>query len=160
MGRIVYIIRHAQNAGTRFNQADFGKEGASLIEAGIQESLRLTPQLQKLGINVGAEPVAVSELVRTQQTATHAGFTHLAINSLLNEVKTEHSPDTLELMLKTNQLPVAARTAAHKLLANPPREKVWVTHGLLIAGIAAELGLTSHELFIPTMGSLTTIQLP
>jgi hypothetical protein len=84
--------------------------------------------------NILDKPVAVSELLRTKQTAEIAGFKTININPLLNEVNTPDPVHTKEL-IKQKILPEEALAAAKALLSNPPKEGVWVTHGLVIAAL-------------------------
>lgn len=154
----IFIIRHAQSEGTRFNRADYGKKGGALVEAGIQEAKRLKSQMEKLGVDVATEPVAVSELQRTQQTASYAGFRHLTEYRELNEIDPDLSKAELEELLAHEQLPAEAIAAARRLIKNPPKERVWVTHGLVVAALIYELGISSDR-FIPKMASVTEITL-
>lgn len=156
--RKVYIIRHAQSEGNRFNRADYGKKGGALTEAGIQEAKQLKTQMERLGIRVATEPVAVSELQRTQQTASYAGFEHLVEHAELNEVDPDLSRDELEELIARKQLPLEAIAAAQRLIKNPPQERVWVTHGLVVAALIRELDMPSDR-FIPKMASVTEIVL-
>lgn len=55
--RTVFVIRHAQSEGNRFNRAAFGKEGGALTEAGVQEAKQLVAVMKRLGIDVATEPV-------------------------------------------------------------------------------------------------------
>jgi phosphohistidine phosphatase SixA len=160
MQRIVYIIRHSQAEGTRYNRMLFGKEGGALTEEGIQEAKTLKLQLKALGIDVNTEHVAVSDLQRTYQTASYAGFMNITVNSLLNEVNTGLPPEELEILLENKHAPEAAIKAAKAILDNPPAERVWVTHGLVVAGIAHELGIAPGELFVPEMGSVSKVTIP
>ena len=49
----------------------------------------------------------------------------------------------LEKLLKNIEVPKKAITAAKRLLNSPPEEDIWVTHGMLIAGIGHVLNLPS-----------------
>lgn len=97
------LIRHGKTDANRLTRAAFGKEGAPLNKLGVSQAKKLRKQLLARGFDLATEPVAVSELLRTSQTAQEAG---LQINtySLLNEVKT----------------PEAVQTAKN-ILASPPK---------------------------------------
>lgn len=158
--RVVFVIRHGQSEGNRHNRAAFGKEGGALTDDGVQEAKQLRSKLSEVGIDVRAEAVAVSELQRTYQTARYAGFEHINKYSSLNEVNSGLPPEELDALLKQLAVPDAAKVAAQKILHNPPNEKVWVTHGLVIAALAHQLGIAPSKVFIPPMGSVTKLVLP
>lgn len=160
MSRTVYIIRHGTSEGTRHNQASFGPGGGALTPQGVREAKALHQELQKLGIEAQTTPAASSFTKRARETARHAGFKQINTYSALNEVGGGLPPEILDAMLERKEAPPAAITAAQNLLKNPPPEKVWVTHGQLIAGIAHVLKIPTSELFIPKMGTITTIELP
>ncbi len=142
------LIRHAKTDANRLTRIAFGKEGAPINSTGEQQSLKLGVRLAKLGIDMTNEVVAVSELLRTRQTAESAGFKHLSVRSILNEVNTDNPQRTLELVAQA-KLPKQAVTVAKAIIANPPNEKLWVTHGLVIAAILVELKLSDPKNFIP-----------
>ena len=160
MTRIVYIIRHGTSEGNRHNQASFGPEGGALNEQGIKEAEVLHSKLKELGIDPHTEPAATSYLKRAYQTAYLAGFKQINKYTSLNEVGGDLPPEVLDAMIERKEAPPSAITAARKLLDNPPLEKVWVTHGQLIAGIAHVLNISSSRLFIPRMGTITKLKLP
>ena len=157
MSRVIYIVRHGQSEGNRHNRADFGKEGGALIDAGIAEAKALKDKFLEMGIDTKTEPAAISELKRTYETAIYAGFTKLHKYGSLNEVDSALKPKELDGMIKQKKTPDDAIIRAQSLLANPPTENIWVTHGVMIAGIASELGIPPDQLFIPKMGSITKV---
>lgn len=159
MSRVIYLVRHAQSEGHRHNRADYGKEGGALLDAGIAESKALKHKFLALGINPKIEQVAISELKRTYQTAIYAGFTNITKYPSLNEVDPPLDPELIEDMIKRKELPEDAVIRARVILENPPPENIWVTHGLIIAGLATELGIPLDHLFIPKMGSISTIEI-
>ncbi len=142
------VIRHAKTDANRLTRALFGKTGAPVNDEGKQQIEKLRLELLGLNINLDIEPVAVSELMRTNQTAELAGFSNITINPLLNEVNTADPKQTLELVAQ-GKLPEEAITAANALLANPPKQKIWVTHGLVMAGLLEVLGLADTKDRIP-----------
>ncbi len=59
----------------------------------------------------------------------------------LNEVVHGYELTYLGQTLDAGQLPPAALATAEFLLANRPPEGIWITHGLVIAGLYEVLGL-------------------
>jgi len=125
---------------------DYGKQGAPLNDTGILRAKALRAELQQYGLGLDREPVAVSELLRTSQTAEQAGCKLLVVNPLLNEVNTGDPAKTNEL-ISQGMVPKEAIVAARKLLAQPPAQKVWFTHGLVVAALLRELHRTDK--FVP-----------
>ncbi len=151
------LIRHAKTDANRLTRAVFGKQGAPINKRGVEQVKSLEKKLKKLGINTASEPIAISELLRAKQTAELAGFKNLVKNSLLNEVNTLDPTKTLELVAQA-KLPDEARQAAKAILANPPKEQVWITHGLVIAAMLVELGLSNPKKFIPDFCEIIEIE--
>lgn len=160
MARKVIIIRHAKASGGRHDKHLFPKEGAPLSDEGRKAILGLKDELERLGIDVANEPVAISELLRTRQTAELAGFKNIIEYASLNEIETGLGPEELAGVIAQKIIPEVASAAARKLLKYPPRENVWVTHGMLIAGIAEVLDIPSSKLYIPEMASATIVDVP
>lgn len=152
------LIRHGKTDANRLTRAAFGIEGALLNEEGMQQARDLGLLLKKRGIDLGATAVAVSELLRTRQTAEVAGFIDISTNSLLNEVNTGNPAQTLELVAH-GELPKEAQQAARALLAKPPSQPVWVTHGLVIAALLVELDMSDSEHFIPSFCEVIEIDI-
>lgn len=142
------VIRHAKTDANRLTRAVFGKSGAPINDEGKQQAKKLHDELIKLNIDPVTEPVVVSELLRTQQTAELAGFKKIEANPLLNEVNTADPKHTLELVAQ-GKLPEEAIVAARTILANPPKQRIWVTHGLVIAAILQLTGPVNAEELIP-----------
>jgi broad specificity phosphatase PhoE len=157
--RVVFVIRHGQSEGNRHNRAAFGKAGGALTVDGVKEAKQLGGELRELGLEVSTEAVAVSELQRTSQTAHYAGFEHITKYTVLNEINSGLTREELDTLLKRLEVPAIAIAAAQKILSNPPKEKVWVTHGLVIAALAHELGISPNKIFIPPTGSVTKLVL-
>lgn len=156
MSRTVFLIRHAKSIGGRFDRHLFPKEGAPLSDQGIEDAKLLKVDLHDKKIDL-SQTVAVSELIRTKQTAVYAGFKYLKTYPTLNEIDSRLLPAELDEMIKNKGVPERAITAAQKLLENPPEEDVWVTHGMLIAGIGHVLQIPTADLYIPAMTSITRI---
>jgi broad specificity phosphatase PhoE len=142
------LVRHAQTDASRLTRVAFGKYGAPLNEVGLLQVEALVKELERRGINAEAEPVAVSQLLRAKQTAEYAGFKNISVNKLLNEINTGNPEKTLQLVAQ-GKLPKEAIDAATAILANPPIEKIWITHGLVIAALYVEMGQTNPQRFIP-----------
>lgn len=151
------VIRHGQTDANRLNRIAFGKEGAPINDLGVVYAKELGKKLAILGIDISNEFVAVSELLRTKQTAEVAGFINLKINPMLNEINTDDPQRTLELVSQA-KLPAQAIIAAKAILANPPEEKIWVTHGLVIAALLVELGISERDKFIPDYCEIREIE--
>jgi broad specificity phosphatase PhoE len=155
----VLLIRHGETTdASRVIPTKYGKEGPPLNTYGREQATRLGIELLQRGADVASEQAAVSERVRTQQTAKGAGLTHIAIDKPLNEVTTaqpEQTPGLLEWRILSREALLAARN----LLKNPPPQKLWVTHGLLIIGLLTELGSVNLENFIPSYREIRAIQL-
>jgi broad specificity phosphatase PhoE len=100
------------------------------------------------GIHRG-EAVAVSELLRAKETARLAGFYTLQIYSVLNEVSHGLPPLDLRQLLDNDELPQDAIVQAENILNNPPKERLWISHGLVIAGLCKVLGIHSEKRLIP-----------
>ena len=95
------LIRHGKTDANRLTRAAFGKQGAPLNEIGIAQAKRLRIQLATYGFdNLATEPVAVSTLLRTAQTAQNAGLQTINTYSLLDEVKTADPQHTQQLIEK------------------------------------------------------------
>lgn len=157
MKRTVFVVRHERSEGNRHNQASFGPEGGVLVAEGIERARSLRNKLLELGIDVATESVAVSDMKRAYETAFYAGFVNITKYAVLNEVGVHMSPELLDSMLDRKEAPEEAITAAQSLLRQQPPERVWVTHGQVIAGLAHELEIPTSELFIPDLGSITKL---
>ena len=138
------VIRHGKSEGTRLNRDLFGKQGASLSEVGTKQAKELHFELVKIGVDFNL-PVAVSELLRTHQTAELAGFSNMGVCPDLNEINTPNPPETIKNLTKGIIAPEAL-AAAKKLIASPPTESIWFTHGMLIAALCHELGVVINTL--------------
>ena len=159
MGRTIYIIRHGSSEGNRHNQELFGPIGGALNEKGIQEAIKIRQELEALGIKLDTEPVATSFTRRAYETAQYAGFKIINQYELLNEIRSNLPPNILDATIEQKRAPQSAINAARKLLKNPPFEKIWITHGLLIIGIAHEIGYPPTVLYKPKMGTITEIEI-
>ncbi|HEU4966843.1 MAG TPA: histidine phosphatase family protein [Candidatus Saccharimonadales bacterium] len=152
------LIRHGKTDANRTTRAAYGTQGAPLNDDGIQQAKALRWELLKHDIILSNEPAAVSELLRAKQTAEVAGLKNIHTNSLLNEVNTPDQQKTTE-DIKKGILAPEAIAAAKKLLANPPKERIWVTHGQLIAAILAELKQADPDTFMPDFCEIRVVEL-
>jgi hypothetical protein len=120
----------------------FANRSAELTSRGEAECSELATILPaQYGVNAHDTRAAVSEFVRTKQTAKLLGFRERLTKpySELNEVDHNMELDTLRAMLRRNQIPPIALRAAEAALRQAPTEGVWVSHGLLIAGLCTIL---------------------
>ena len=140
-----YLIRHGKTDASDFDRAKYGAQGAPLNDIGILQAERLSNDLTKHGIIPADTEVASSELLRAVQTAQQAGFVHINTNALLNEINTGDIQTTIDLLLE-GKVPNLALERAEAILSSPPKEKVWVTHGLVIAAVKYALGMTEGGL--------------
>lgn len=149
----ILVIRHGlSEANNRENYGTpaFGNPGAPLMPMGREQASALGELLFKdFGIEVADEAVAVSMMRRTQETAIVAGFRELRPYPELNEEKGEMTDTETKLALETRRPPKATLAAARLLIKQPPTERIWVTHALLIATICQELGVYQDERFTP-----------
>lgn len=77
---------------------------------------------------------------------------------MLNEVKTPDPQKTNELIAQ-GTIPEEARAAAQRILANPPKELIWVTHGQVIAALLEALGQADPHNRIPDFCEVRHIEL-
>jgi broad specificity phosphatase PhoE len=152
----ILVVRHAlSEANNRDNVGTlaFAAEGAPLMDKGEDQAREGAMKLRDMyGVTPATTSVAVSHLLRTRQTALVMGFPEERITAyrLLDEVAHGMEGITLRAMLDGGELPPAAFKAAEALLAQPPAERVWVTHGLVIAALSNVLGVSGrYERLIP-----------
>jgi len=149
----VLVIRHGlSQANNRENYGTpaFDNPDAPLMPEGRRQAIALGARLAtEFSIDIAAEPVAVSAMRRPQETAQAAGFKNLNIYPELNEEKGGLSDADIVAAIAARRPPEAARAAARFLIARPPQEKIWITHGLLIAALCQELGVYEETRFTP-----------
>lgn len=151
----VLLIRHAQTDGKPLSEVD----GPELSEFGRAQARGLRGELTRRGIDVSTVAAAVSALLRARQTAADAGLVNTAVYPLLNEVNTA-DPSRTPKLLDQGLLPEEALAAADALLRDPPRQQIWVTHGLVMMGLLERLGMTDPEHFVPGYCQVIPIQIP
>lgn len=141
----VLVIRHGLSQANNienFGTPAFGSQHAHLMEQGRTAAVKLRPiLLTDYGIDVATTPVAASEFTRTIETARHAGFQAITSYQLLNEVDRGLTLSEKRAVRQTGVVPNEAIDAAQDLLADPPSEQIWFTHGLIIAGLCKTLGV-------------------
>lgn len=117
---------------------------------GEQQAIELGKRLTNdYSFDVTTEPVAVSMIRRTQETAIVAGFRRLHIYPELNEEKGGLSDIDVRVALDERRPPEATRRAAQLLIDHPPKEKIWIASAFLIATICQELGVYQSTRFTP-----------
>lgn len=146
----ILVIRHGLSEANNRESLAFGSSTASLMDKGREQARQLGHLLStKYALSTAATAVATSRLQRTQETAREAGFLNLSTYSVLDEVEHGMELTILREALDKKQLPAAAVEVAQAVLEDPPRESVWITHGLVIAGLCQVLGVCQDARFIP-----------
>jgi broad specificity phosphatase PhoE len=159
----ILVVRHGlSEANNRENYGSpaFGNPDAPLMEAGRIQAISVGNQLEEdFGIDRETDIVAVSTMLRTQETAVVAGFHKISIYPLLNEEKGNLADEEVRAAIDTKRPPELTRKAARFLIENKLPEKVWISHGLLIATICQELGVYTNERFTPRFGEIRELPL-
>lgn len=145
---LVKVIRHAHSTANDANVPEgsaadlaFANRNAEISDRGKGQCVAFARTLREHGIDVKRTPVAVSEYTRTKQTALLLGFPEelIKVYPVLNEVDYGMDLTALRESLRKNEIPpiafAAVRKSTLKVLQNQPPEKIWITHGLLIAGL-------------------------
>lgn len=149
----ILVARHgfsAANDRNQYGRPAFDNPESPLMPQGRDQAAELGEKLaNEYGLDVVTEPVAVSMMRRTQETAIVAGFRWLHLYPELNEEKGGSKDEDMRAVLHERRPPAATRKAAQYLIANPPKERVWVTHALLIATLCQELGVYQDARFTP-----------
>ena len=152
------LIRHGKTDANRLTRAAFGKQGAPLNHEGIVQTAALHELLLVYDFNLTTEPTAVSTFLRTAQTAQFAGLQNIIAYPILDEVKTP-DPQRTQQLIENKLLPPEAIEAAKRILVKPPIERIWVTHGLVIAAVQHLLGTTIEDRFIIDFCEIVEIEL-
>lgn len=149
-----FVGRHSlseANNRNNYGKPAFGHPDAPLMPEGRGIAQGMGVEFEVVhGIIPITTPAAVSKMLRAQETAREAGFIDLTEYEILNEVDTKlPHPDLKATMAKRESTEVALNTA-ELILRNPPKENVWFTHGLVIAGLCDVLGIADQfENFVP-----------
>lgn len=142
----IYVARHGVSEANDAGNAAFGSAEAHLLPEGIEQATCLGEQLiPTYCIDPNTEPVAVSQMARTQETAHHAGFVIAKQYAQLDEVSHGLDLDGFICMKQTRQLPAHVMRAAEDTLNNPPAERFWISHGLRIAAMCQILDVYQDE---------------
>lgn len=154
------LVRHAVSEANDKTSPAFGSPNAKLLDVGIAQADILGEALRKNhNLNPAGVTAATSKLLRTQQTARCAGFVGIQPYSELNEVTLTMRRDEIIEALQTQVTPRAAIVAAQTILEQPPTEQVWITHGLVIAGLCQVLGVSKQYSFIPAFCEIREINI-
>ena len=151
----ILVVRHGLSFANDKNSAAFGSPEAKLLPQGQEQGQAVGRNLQEFyGIQPELTAAAASEMIRSEQTAQHAGFCTVNNYAVLNEVDVPKTPE-LRKVLDRGEVIQEARQAAELLLANPPQERVWFSHGYLIAALCDVTGVDTTGLrFIPRFGEI------
>jgi hypothetical protein len=139
------------NNRNNYGTPAFGHADAPLMPEGRLIAQNIGVEFESVhGIIPATVTVAVSKMLRAQETAREAGFINLIEYAILNEVDTQLLHPELKNAIANRQHTTVALQAAELILENPPAEQVWVTHGLVIASLCEVLGIASQfEHFVP-----------
>ncbi len=145
----ILLARHAKSYANLRDVA-FGNVESPLTDEGLEQAAGLNHVFrEQYGIDPESygQAVAVSELLRTQQTARGAGFQILKTEPVINE--TEIPPELLggrmviEKHVKENWIPSELRERAQRFLELVRRGElgyqIYFTHGFFIASVVAEI---------------------
>lgn len=151
----VLVVRHGLSEANVSTLPAYGKNDAPLMAHGIAHAAEAGLILRsEYGVDPSKDPAAASNMLRSQQTAQVIGFSAVKHYAVLNEVNTPKSP-ALRIHLDMEEIIPEARRAAELVLENPPEEKIWFTHGYLIAALCDLTGAdTSGLRFIPRFGEI------
>jgi phosphohistidine phosphatase SixA len=151
----ILIVRHGLSEVNNKESAAFGQPYAQLMAPGIEQAAAVGIALAtEHGIDCEQTAAAASDMYRSQQTAAIAGFTAVRNYTILNEVDVPKTPE-LRAVLDSHQFVPEALAAAEKVLSSPPEEKIWFSHGYLIAALCELTGAdTTGQRFIPRFGEI------
>ena len=160
----ILVGRHALSEGNnRDNNGTllFGHPAAPLMELGRGQSQEMGRAfLDTYGVKPATTPIAVSNMLRSQETARYAGFNHLVQYEQLDEVDTELDYSILKQWINEKRHTDIALKAARLILENPPKESVWITHGLVISAMCEILDVTyKFDNFLPKFCEIRELQI-
>lgn len=149
-----FVVRHSlSEANNRHNYGTpaFGHADAPLMPEGRLIAQTMGNEFGVVhGIIPATTPVAVSKMLRTQETALEAGFADLNKYEILNEIDTRLPHVELKNSIAKRRHTRIALNAAELILEHAPKEDVWITHGLVIASLCQVLGISNQfEHFVP-----------
>jgi hypothetical protein len=151
----VLAIRHALSSANIHGSASYGDPEARLVSKGIEQGETIgTTLVDSYGIDPSLTPVAVSNSKRTDETAETAGFVDRIPYEVLGEVENwKDIPDLMDL-IRAGQLPPQAIEKAKLVLSQPPKEPIWITHSLVIAGLCTLLEVHQDKHIFPNFGEI------
>lgn len=165
---MTYIVRHAVSRANDKNDLAFNNANAGLIPIiGPEQMVPARTFFTEKGYDQYT-PVAVSYMKRANQSANAAGFLVLRQYALLDEVdlslqekwhikQTWQSEESKQDWQSKREdiLPQRIIDETKDLLRNPPKEEIWVTHGLRAACIFKILEIyENYEEFIMGFGEV------
>lgn len=151
----VLVVRHALSSANIKGSPSYGDPEARLVDEGIEQGEKIGITLARsYGINPALTPVAVSNHNRTDETADAAGFLNRVPYAALNEVENWKDIPNLRDLIRAGQLPPQAIERARLVLSQPPRESIWITHSLVIAGLCAVLEVHQDKHITPNFGEI------
>lgn len=152
------VARHSlseANNNLNYGTPAFGNPEAPLMPEGRLQAVEMGGILAvRYGIDVISEPVAVSMMRRSQESAIVAGFRKLHLYPELNEEKGGLSDLEIREAIATRRPPEATIRIARYLIENPPEEDVWIAHAFVIGTICQELGIYTDSRFTPKFGEI------
>jgi hypothetical protein len=148
------LCRHSlseANNRNNYGTPAFGHADAPLMPEGRLIAQNMGDEFEaQHGIIPATTAAAVSKMLRAQETAREAGFVNLSEYAILNEVDTQLPHPELKDAIANRRHTSVALKAAELILENSPEERVWITHGLIIASLCEVLGVSSQfEHFVP-----------
>lgn len=154
------LIRHGLSEANDRSSAAFGMSDAQLLPQGIEHARSVRRILvAHYGLDPEQDSAAASLMLRSQQTAQVVGFKVVSNYAILNEVEVPKTPE-LRTALDSKAIVPEARDAAEAVLANPPKEDVWFTHGYLIAAVCELTGFEQGDhRFIPKFGEVRELEI-
>lgn len=162
--RTIYLVRHGlSQANNRENIGTpaFGAHDAELMDTGIEQARIAGRTLIGKYALLQTTSAAISTMRRTRQTAEEAGFTELIEYNQLDEIPVVLDDTIAERRARwhTGQLDDLVLEKAFETLLSPPKEQVWFTHGLRIAGICRVLDQYQDAHTIPKFGEVREVRL-
>lgn len=152
------VARHAfSEANDRNNWGTplFGHPDAPIKDWGFTQSKQMGRALRDLyKIDPSVTRVAVSTMLRTQQTAFEAGFKYenQVQYALLDEITTGLELEEVGQLINEKRYPEIGLHIAELILENPPEEGILVMHGLTIACLCKVAGVADqYDRFIPPL---------
>lgn len=162
------LIRHGLSEANNYKNIGtpaFGSPDAGLMEEGkvmARDAGRLL--VNQYGVDILSTEVAVSEMLRTQETALEAGFPrhnmtpYASLNEVTSSIIKNLSQEQIINAIVNETPPAIAIQHVEELLANPPEEEIWFTHGFVIATICYVRGI-KFDRFIPQFCEIRDIEI-